>query len=171
MAALQFESEAAPQWGSVQLEEAVIHYVADFGKGWNLLEGFDRREMSRRMTLALVTVAMLGIAALLYPSHLGVFLSRLFMSGAHYPTRTVIDQVVINATPVTLLPVDQVSTECPYGQPLRFEIACSGELPHGGKVTLVTPGGLETEVALKRTDPEGSTAGSRLCGAIPAHAR
>jgi hypothetical protein len=167
VAALQFESEAAPDWGSVQLEEAVIHYVADFGKGWNLLEGFDRREMSRRVTLSLVSVALLGIAAAIYWPHANVFFRRMLMSSAHYPTRTVIEQVVINAQPVTLLPVDQLSTKCPYGQPLRFEIACSGELPQGGKVDLVTPGGLETTVELKRVEQKSTERNAVYAGQLP----
>ena len=48
VAALQFESNDAPKWGSVQLERAVIDYVAEFGKGWNVFEGFSRQELVRR---------------------------------------------------------------------------------------------------------------------------
>lgn len=150
VAAMQFESPEAAQWGSPQLESAVIEYVADFGRGWNLLEGFDRQQMVRRMALVLVTVVLVGLALVVFPKHSRVFLSRLMMSSEHYPTKTQIQQVVVNGQPVELRPAGQVTAFCPYGEPLRFQVVCAGDLPEDGVIELQSAAsGLKTTVELK----------------------
>src|SRR5262249_51046657 len=59
VAALQFEGADAQRWGSTQLRTAVIDYVADFGKGLNVLEGFSARDLTRRLAvLGLVVIAV-----------------------------------------------------------------------------------------------------------------
>jgi hypothetical protein len=49
VAAIQFESPEASRWGSAQLEHAVIDYVADFSRDWNVLEGFSASDLVRRV--------------------------------------------------------------------------------------------------------------------------
>ena len=51
VAALQFEKPEAAKWGSVQLETAVIDYVADVGRGINVFDGFSKEQMIRRGTI------------------------------------------------------------------------------------------------------------------------
>ena len=154
VAALQFESPQAATWGSPQLEEAVIDYVADFSKGMNLLEGFNRDQMVRRGSAALATLVVLVLAALIFPRHAGTFLSRLFLSSAHYPTNTSIEQVFVNGKEVNVTPGYEESANCAYGRPLRFQIVCGGELPEDGRATLRTSGGLVSEVAFTRAPAE-----------------
>jgi hypothetical protein len=96
VAALQFESPDAARWGSPQLESAVIDYVAAVGRGINVFEGFSRDQMMRRgLTLAITIVVLLALASL-FPGHARAFVSRLLFGSLHYPTRTVIEQIVIN---------------------------------------------------------------------------
>ncbi|MBN2473238.1 MAG: hypothetical protein JXB62_01420 [Pirellulales bacterium] len=98
IAAVQFESPEAAQWGSVQLEQAVIHGVALRGKQLNVMRGLSQRQLMRRTTLLLLTAAAwvaLGLAA---TDHLSAFLQRFFLlSTNHYPTRTVIQSIVVKS--------------------------------------------------------------------------
>jgi hypothetical protein len=161
VAALQFETTDARRWGSPQLEEAVIEYVADFSSGLNVFEGFNRQQMVRRGTIAAVTALVLLLAALVFPAHALTFFNRLFMSSAHYPTRTIISKVWINGQEVTLVPGEEAIVRCAYGLPLAIEVEAAGQLPASGVASLWTQGGLNTEVVLERTDgllPRGSVA-------------
>jgi len=137
VAALQFESAEASKWGSPQLERAVIDYVAEFGENLNVFEGFSQRQLVRRgSTFAVTTVAVL-IAVILYPGHAGAFLNRFLLGSRHYPTRTVIERIVINGK--TIYPSGEtLRVASPYGRPLRFEVYGSGELPAQGRATLMT---------------------------------
>ena len=150
VAALQFETPQAARWGSAQLEEAVVEYVADFSKGMDLLEGFNREQMTKRAAATIAAAAVLCLAALIFPRHAGTFISRMFFSSAHYPTNTQIDTVHINGQLVNLTPGYEESAKCAYGNRLVFQVICDGELPDEGRAVLRTKGGLTNEVALKR---------------------
>ena len=101
VAALQFERPEAGRWGSAQLERAVIDYVAAFSRGLNVLEGIPTEDILRRGLALVVTVALLGVGAVMFPQYAATFFARLAMSNRHYPTRTVIDEVRINGTLVS----------------------------------------------------------------------
>ncbi len=151
VAALQFESNDAPKWGSVQLERAVIDYVAEFGKGWNVFEGFSRQELVRRGAALTATVALLGLVVASHPGHVAAFLNRFLLGSAHYPTKTSIDQILVNGKPVSTAPGGDYVVKTAYGRPLRFEVRTSGELPEGGRVDLASiSGGLQSTVDLGR---------------------
>lgn len=166
VAAIEFELPQAAGWGSVALEEAVITEVATFSKGWNLLEGFRQPQMARRLALAGVSAALLVVFALAMPGTTAIFFKRLLLSSAHYPTRTRIERVVVNGSALeALLPADQVSGSYPYGQPLRFAVVCSGELPADGRVELRTvKSGLETTVALAKPATKDAAAAGGTAG-------
>ena len=100
VAALQFESPEARRWGSTQLEGAVIDYVAEFSRGWNLLEGFSARQFVKRGTILAVTLALLVAAVLWQPRYAKIFFARLGMGSQHYPTRTMIEEVRVNGAAV-----------------------------------------------------------------------
>lgn len=150
VAALQFESGAASSWGSPQLRGAVIDYVAEFASGWKLPENFRTPQLVRRTTTAGITLAVVLLAAMIWPGYLAAFVSRMFLSSAHYPTRTVMRLVLINGQPVDLAAGSVV--RLPYGSPLRFEVHATGELPPDGSVSIHTAGGgAESTVKLART--------------------
>src|SRR5262245_15538989 len=102
VAALQFESSEAPSWGSVQLEEAVVEYVADFGNTLKVKRGLSGTRL-RCTALALAwTAGALCLSAAIFPNHVVVFFDRLLLGSAHYPTDTTITRIAINETNVDL---------------------------------------------------------------------
>lgn len=144
VAALQFESPRAFDWGSPQLTGAVIDYVAAVGRGINVFEGFSRQQMVRRLGLLGAGLAAGLIAAAIWPGHLAAFANRLLLGSRHYPTRTVIEQVVVNRTAVLIqggrgsnAPNDANAAQ---GRPVAFLVQCVGDLPAAGTVQLAATG-------------------------------
>ena len=88
VAALEFEQPQAKNWGSAELREAVIEYVTDYGREWNLLADFPRDQMKRRAIMVGVTLLIALIVTALLPTHVFVMLNRLALGSMHYPTRT-----------------------------------------------------------------------------------
>jgi hypothetical protein len=127
VAALQFESPEARRWGSTQLEGAVIDYVAEFSRGWNLLEGFSARQFVKRGTILAVTLALLLAAVLWQPRYAKIFFARLGMGSQHYPTRTMIEEVQVNSVAVPQGSDKPVRTG--YGEPVDFAVQISGVVP------------------------------------------
>lgn len=95
IAAVQFESPQAPEWGSVQLEQAVIDRVAATGPRLNVMKNLSRRELARRSILLGVTIAVWAVVAVALPGHVSTFFQRLVLGSQHYPTDTVIESIVI----------------------------------------------------------------------------
>ncbi|HEV2969385.1 MAG TPA: DUF4175 family protein [Pirellulales bacterium] len=126
VAAIQFESPEAARWGSVALERAVIDYVASFSSGTNVLEGIPTEHIYRRGLALAATVALFCMAVALFPQYAATFFARLAMSNAHYPTRTVIDEVHVNGAAVT---PDVRVVRAGYGEPINFAVRISGEMP------------------------------------------
>jgi hypothetical protein len=149
VAALQFESPKAAQWGSTQLETAVIDYVAEFGREIDVFHGLSTQQVARRATLLGVTLLVLGLFAASFPGHALVFLRRLALASDHYPTRTVIEQIVLNRKMV--FPASESGAfKAAAWEPLVFEVHCGGELPSEGKVELrAAASGAATQVVLK----------------------
>lgn len=145
VAALQFESPAAARWGSVQLESAVIDYVAAVGRGINVFEGFSREQMVKRASLLGVSLLVALAIVALFPRHTGAFFNRLLLGSRHYPTSTIIEQIAINER-IVLDPADvklagqsdmrPAPLTSAQGRPLSFAILASGDLPSGGVIRL-----------------------------------
>lgn len=137
VAALQFESSDARTWGSPQLESAVINYVADFGTGLNVFEGFSREQMVRRATILGVMLLVVAAFVLIAPRYAAVFFDRLLLGSAHYPSQTVIERVMLNDI-TTLNAATHGSTPQAFngaqGEPLLFTVQCSGVLPETGTI-------------------------------------
>ncbi|MEK6237853.1 MAG: PDZ domain-containing protein, partial [Planctomycetales bacterium] len=141
VAALQFESADAKRWGSHELEQAVINYVSKIAPTLNVLRGLSWAHLLP-MSLVLIPVAGLLIAACVsFPGHFQVFLQRMTMANAHYPTRTVIDRILVNGEQV--YPHEEQGdhrprkVRIPYGEPLRLQVEASGRLPLMGNVSIV----------------------------------
>lgn len=136
VAALQFEGTEAQKWGSTQLRQAVIDYVADFGKGLNVLEGFSTRSLLRpvaALTVALLAIVLYGST---YPDYVRAFVNRICLGTARYPTRTILDEVAINGKPVNLSAGGPVVVRSPYGMLVNLAVRASGNLPESGKVVV-----------------------------------
>ncbi len=149
VAAVQFESPEAPEWGSVQLEQAVVESVAERGRKLNVYEGISAIPLWRRSGLLAVTLALWVLVGALFPDHLGVFLERVALGSRHYPTRTVIQSITINGNSVDPVHPRQNVIMTHFGEPVRFEVHCSGELPTRGSSRLTAErGGVRAMVEL-----------------------
>ena len=155
IAALQFESPQANLWGSPQLEGAVIDYVAQVGRGINVFDGFSTTDLRRRAALLAGTLLVALVTAAVYPGHMWAFAQRLLLGGTHYPTDTLIEQIVVNQREV----LDRAShgsrpldARCAQGRPIQFLIECRGQLPDKGTARLTATGGsrARTELSLTR---------------------
>lgn len=138
IAALQFESKPT-RWGSPQLTEAVVDYVAAASPTINVFHGLDRRQMLRRFGLFAVSLALALLLLFLLPRHAAAFINRLTLGSMHYPTRTRIEAIYVNRTPVFGDSSQGNSpTDCKaaQGRPLTFLVACSGQLPPTASVIL-----------------------------------
>ncbi len=155
VAALQFESADAQRWGSVQLERAVVEYVADSSRSLDLnAQRHDPWPAGRLARLGLMALVV-GSAAAAYPEFARVFIQRLALGRQHYPTATRIEQLSINGRAVTLGDAGGETVRCAAGSELRMEAVGGGELPPGGLVRLKSAGA-EREIELA----EGAEAGS-----------
>ena len=149
VAALQFESPEAAQWGSTQLETAVIDYVADFSRGWKALEGFATETVILRVTTLLLSVAVVVGVACFLPEYASVFANRMALGARHYPTRTQIAKVEINGREVALDEAHLADTQGPTGQPIVFTIHADSragqELPASGRIEMKTLNGVQNQ--------------------------
>ena len=139
VAALQFEQPEAHAWGSPQLATAVVEYVAAAGRGIDVFDGFSRTQMTRRLGLLGVGVAAAMLTTAIWPGHMTALLNRLLLGPAHYPTRTRIEQVVVNSTSVLIRRQHGSTPEnskCAQGQPLTFLVQCAGQMPSVAMVQL-----------------------------------
>lgn len=164
VAALQFEQPEARRWGSAQLEDQVIDYTAQIGSGLDVSHDVPRKDLTRRAKMLALMGLFLAILIWQFPDYARVFLQRLLLGNRHYPTRTSIGSVVVNGHPVDLTARQQQVIACPYGQSVRFEVTCSGDLPTTGHAALRSErGALQTNVNL---DPTAAKPGAYL-GVLP----
>jgi hypothetical protein len=178
VAALQFESPQARAWGSVELEEAVVDYVAEFGNTLKVKRGLAGTDV-RRAALALgATAGAVCLVGGLFPDHAAVFLNRLLLGSAHYPTKTIIQRIVVNGTDTDLTQPTARPPRIPLGSPVRFEVEARGVLPDTGTIRVVVKtGGAATTLTLARTQPplqgnvEPREGGDTLGDAIGAKSR
>jgi hypothetical protein len=172
VAALQFESPHAAQWGSVELERVVIDDVAGQCRAIDVFQGFSLRQMTRRVAMLLAMLGLLTAAAMRYPDYAAAFFDRLLLGATHYPTATRIDKVLVNGRTVNLSPAALASgtaipVPCAEGQPLVIEAFCSqalpsSALPSSGKAELATESGRRTTIELASPVLASSVAASSL---------
>lgn len=142
VAAIQFDDESRPQYGSTNLREAVIEHAGRQAAGLTFLAGFSRKELIRRLAVFLITVAICLPLAVIYSGHTGAFLNRLLLGKAHYPTRTIIKEII------------SPGETSPYAYPVTFTVRGAvreGEMPESGQVQIeAISTGLETTIDLVR---------------------
>ena len=99
VAALQFESPEAPQWGSVVLEQAVIENTATLGERLEVTEGIPGTAappLHRPDDHGRPDALGVWCSQTMRPSSTGLLCAR------HYPTRTRIEVVSVNGHPLDL---------------------------------------------------------------------
>jgi hypothetical protein len=147
VAALQFQAPEAIDWGSPQLERAVIGEVDEASRELSVFDGFTWKPLPARLGLFGVALAAVVVLSALFPRHASAFLRRLSLADTTYPTRTVITSIAINGKAIDL--DDDGPLSAPAGAPLAFTVAASGARPAGGDVLLASDGGGRTVLALK----------------------
>lgn len=163
VAALQFEAAEAGRWGSPELQAAVMRRVATATPSLPLREDIPGRIVGRRVIVAAVALASAAAVALVFPRHTRVFLDRLLLRSASYPTATRIDEIRIAGQPVRL-DRSPLEVRCPLGAAVDFRVTVSGRVPQEGLVQL-------SAVAARQSSrlpllPESGTAG-RFAGSLP----
>ena len=153
VAAIQFESPQAADWGSHQLEDAVVDYVAEFSRGWNVFDGFTREKFAKRAMAVAATGILIALLYFAVPGHFRAFLNRLALGAQHYPSDTQIEYATISGAEFKTEPDgDPNGGNYPYGQPLKFRVMCSGDLPESGLIKLDAANGLATEIEVERVE-------------------
>lgn len=130
VSALQFEQPEASQWGSAQLESAVVTQTAELTPQLKVFEGLSIHDFRRRMIILAIVVALPTLASGLFPGYFYAYLNRMLMGNSQYPTATQISEVLINGQSV-INEHGQATTEItsPFGQPLKFTVRFAGETP------------------------------------------
>lgn len=137
VAALQFEDPKAAKWGSSRLEQAVVDYVAEFSPSLDVYQGFSYDSLPKRASILGLTFVVLLIAALAFPGHAAAFWNRFLLGSAHYPTKTKIQNIVVNGQPVPVFTGDKATqVRIPYGQQILVEVQCGGDVPALGYANL-----------------------------------
>ena len=149
VAALEFDRQRDTSSGSADLRDAVVDYVADFGRSWQLpLEVPDAR-VRRRLAWLAAAVMAIGIGAAVRPDVAGAFVNRMCFGHAHYPTRTQIKSLTIGGRPVDLAPGAAARVPFMQGRLLLFEAGIGGEEPRIARLRVVSAAsGATTEVEL-----------------------
>jgi hypothetical protein len=137
VAALQFESPEAAEWGSVALERVVVADVARESEAIDVMSGVPTEVLARRALIMFVTVGIAVAAIAFFPGHAVAFINRLFLGRMHYPSATQIDKIVINGKELPpAIGREPVPVACPQGQPLEIQVFGTGELPERGRMEL-----------------------------------
>lgn len=130
VSAMQFEQPEAANWGSSQLESAVITQVAELTPELKVFEGISFGDFKRRMLTLVVVVAVPALASGIFPAYFHAYLNRMFLGATQYPTATQIVHVLVNDQPA----IDEngrliSEVQSPFGHPLTFQIRVAGETP------------------------------------------
>jgi hypothetical protein len=163
VAAIQFESAATGRWASPQLRTAVVDRVKQFSDGIDVFAGFSVRPLLRRISVLIVTLAVVLAAVANFPAHAAAFWNRFWLGAAEYPTRTIIEQVIVNGRPVVPDRNSRVAIREVYGKPLVFEVGCSGEIPATGSVRITDR--TRRQHALVELSPTGPAAFEEIANA------
>jgi hypothetical protein len=124
VAALQFEDSQRAQFGSTPLRDAVVADTAKIAPSLDYLDGFSRAELRKNLIIFAITVIATLVPVATIPGFVDAFANRFLLGNAHYPTRTVIVELV------------SPGTKTAYGRPVEFAVRIDGSIPDGGHVDL-----------------------------------
>jgi hypothetical protein len=154
VAALQFELPEATQWGSAQLETAVIDKVALGQESLKVMAAMPRQPLVGRMKVLAVAVVIWILMGVLFPQHVLVFFNRLLLGSQHYPSQTQIIALLVNGKNVDFSSPNEATVHLSYGRPVSFEVKATGSRPDGGRVELAGAG--PGKVAVVALEPSTS---------------
>ena len=165
VAALQFESPEARGWGSGDLRAAVIDYVGEFGREWEVPRQVAGAMLRRRGAWLAGGVAMILAAAVLRPDFAVAFLNRFVLGSMHYPTRTRFESLTVAGRPVRFAASRRQQVASPVGQPFAVEAVLAGAVPESGSVRFsAVSGGPETTLELS---PDSGPGAGRFAARLP----
>ncbi|MFT5127487.1 MAG: hypothetical protein ACI8W8_001090 [Rhodothermales bacterium] len=144
VAALQFEDSNRSQFGSDSLRDAVVADTAKIAPSLDYLDGFSRAQLRRNLIIFSITVVVTLIPVIATPRFVDAFADRFVLGDAHYPTGTVIVEVV------------SPGTSTAYGRPVEFVVRLDGKIPADGHVELRSlTSGISASIPLapSETDP------------------
>ena len=145
-AALQFDSPAAASWGSAQLRSALINRVADATRQINPLAGETWGRLPRQATLFVLATAVTAASVNCFPAYGRVFLNRLLLGQAPYPTQTQFARVIVNRQVVLDDSRGRTTDGMPApeaaavtrGFPVELFVEAAGRRPAAGQVFFQT---------------------------------
>jgi hypothetical protein len=143
VAALQFDTATKSDFESPRLAHAVVDYVSAATPSIHFFDGIVPPQLARRALLLAACLIVAVVAVAMAPAHAAAFFQRICLGGAQYPTRTHIERIFVNRTPVFApMTSDTAVADCkaPQGRPLTFLVECSGQLPANGNVVLAPTG-------------------------------
>lgn len=164
VAALQFDSPRSADWGSGSLRGAVIDYVAEFSREWQVPSQVARAAVRSRLGVLGALAACVLVGAAVRPDFARAFANRLLLGSMHYPTRTRIESLAIGGRPVDLGRGFAASASSPIGQPVVFEVGLAGVVPEIGRVRLRSAGGTEADLELR---PDGERPAGTFSARLP----
>ncbi len=148
VAALEFAKGSAAT-GSADLRDAVVDYVADFGRSWQMPREPVDPALRRRLAWLAGAVALVAGAVVMRPDFAAAFFNRMLLGNAHYPTRTRIESLAIAGKNVDPRQWAAASVPCPLGRPIGFEVGIGGETPRLVRLKLASvETGATTEIEL-----------------------
>jgi hypothetical protein len=163
VAALEFAEARPAGSGSADLRDAVIDYVADFGRSWEMPREAADPKLRRRAAWLASALAGIAFAGVMRPDFAAAFLNRLFLGSAHYPTRTRIESLAIGGTSVDLTPGASAEVKSPLGREVGFTVGIGGEQPRIVRMRLKSPTtGNTTEIELLPDVAAAPTFAARL---------
>ncbi|MDA1049014.1 MAG: hypothetical protein O3C40_00840 [Planctomycetota bacterium] len=128
VAALQFDAAANERVGSPELQQAVIAQAAKVSETLDFRAAVPQGDARRSAWYAAIAVLTVAVGWFAFPDHAGAFWNRLWLGDAKYPTRTRIDEVMINGRINAARVVE--------GETVVFRVKCSGIVPDEGVARL-----------------------------------
>jgi hypothetical protein len=139
IASLQFQGADAADWGSQQLEQAVINDVSNFESKINVFEGFSNETLTKRCSWLLMIGLVVALLCYGFPDYASTFLQRLGLGSNHYPTQTNILLIAVNGA--TVLDAAKDGTQpndsiCAEGRVLNVLVYTKGVGNEVGRLSL-----------------------------------
>jgi len=164
VAALQFETSAAPAGASAVLTRAVVERGGQLATGvdWNhaAVETAHRRPLK----MLAIVVAFLTVLGLFFPGHVQTFANRLTFGSRHYPTHTTIASLRVGDVDVALWSDDDAPVYSPLGHAVTFEVVAAGVIPSRGEIRLTTLDGVNPVVIELMSSSDAPT---KFVGQLP----
>ena len=150
IAALQFETPAATDWGSPHLTTALIENVSSRQRQVDLKGVVRREQLVKRLKMLGAVAAVWLVVGLLIPGYVGVFFNRLLLGAQQYPTLTQIKSIVINGRNVDLSSRVDSKIRIAYGRAVKFEVQATGPAVAGGRIEMAgNKGGQSAVISLE----------------------